>query len=124
MDTDACIEIIRGNPTPLEQWKSESLVVSTISAFEILAGVHKRRGTKREKRAHAFLETATLIGFDAQAARHAAKVRNFLERTGNRIGAYDTLLAGHALSLQVPLLTGNVREFKRVPELQVETWER
>jgi tRNA(fMet)-specific endonuclease VapC len=50
-------------------------------------------------------------------------VRAALEKKGQMIGAMDLLIAAHALSLNVRLVTHNVREFSRVPGLRVETWE-
>lgn len=122
LDTDACIEIIRGNPAPLDAWPDASFVISTVTQFEILSGLRGRANTKREKRARAFLEVADLREFDQPAAEAAAKVRIFLENKGQRIGAYDLMLAGHALALKAPLLTGNKKEFNRVPELTVRSW--
>lgn len=122
LDTDACIEIIRGNPAPLERFPEAIFWVSWISGFEILSGLRGRRGTKAEKRAKAFLAEANMIGFEAEAAHCAADVRIILEESGKRIGSYDTLLAGHALAHNIPLLTRNGAEFERVPRLQVLSW--
>ena len=69
-----------------------------------------------------FADTVVKLSWDDEAARCAAEVRANLEKSGNRIGAYDTLLAGHALSLGIPLVTDNVREFERVAGLQIENW--
>lgn len=122
LDTDACIEIIRGNPAPLDAWPDADFVISTVSRFEIQSGLRGRAGGKREQRARAFLEAANTLDFDAQAADRAAELRIHLEKAGQAIGAYDTLLAGHALSLDLPCLNRNTREFKRVPGLRLLSW--
>lgn len=122
MDTDSCIEVIRGNPVPLAAYPDADFVVSWISGFEVLSGLRGQRSPKVEARARAFLEASHLLGFDAGSAAEAANVRISLEQVGRPIGAYDTLLAGHALSLGVPILTRNTAEFGRVPGLQVLTW--
>lgn len=122
MDTDSCIEIIRGNPVPLDAYPDATFVVSWISGFEVLSGLRGKRSPKSEARARAFLEASHLLGFDEGSAAEAANVRIILEQAGRPIGAYDTLLAGHALSLGVPILTRNTAEFGRVPGLQVLTW--
>lgn len=122
LDTDSCIEIIRGNPQPLERWEEGACLISTITSFEILSGLKQARRTKREARALEFLETVEQVPFDVTAADRAAGVRKFLEKRGTPIGAYDLLLAGHALALGVPILTGNEREFNRVPGLTVLCW--
>ncbi|MFP4156408.1 MAG: PIN domain-containing protein [Opitutales bacterium] len=69
------------------------------------------------------LDTVNTFPFDAKAADHGARIRIDLEAAGERIGAYDTLLAGHALALDLPLLTGNTREFQRVAGLELRTWK-
>ena len=62
------------------------------------------------------------LRFGVAAAEHAARVRAYLESLGTPIGPYDTLLAGHALSLSLIVVTANVTEFSRVPGLAVENW--
>ena len=54
--------------------------------------------------------------------RYYAKIRNTLEKQGQPIGANDLLIAAHALSLNLTVVTANVREFLRIPNLKVENW--
>jgi len=122
LDTDACIEIIRGNPAPMAAWPEADFAISTVSRFEIQSGLRGRSEIKRERRARAFLEAVNTVEFDAEAADRAAAIRIALETAGQPIGAYDTLLAGHARALQLPLLTGNLKEFQRVEGLELLTW--
>jgi tRNA(fMet)-specific endonuclease VapC len=122
LDTDACIEIIRGNPAPLEAWPEADFVISTVSRFEIQSGLRGRAGSKREQRAQAFLDAANTLDFNSEAADQAAALRIRLESEGQPIGAYDTLLAGHALALGLPVVTRNGKEFQRVPGLRLLSW--
>lgn len=122
LDTDACIEIIRGNPAPMDAWPKANFAISTVSRFEIKSGLRGRTVSKRERRALDFLSAANTLPFDVQAADHAALIRIELELHGQQIGPYDTLLAGHAVALGMPLLTKNLREFERVKSLEVRTW--
>lgn len=122
LDTDACIEIIRGNPAPLDAWPEATFGISSVSRFEIGSGLRGRASTKREQRSLAFLDTVQTHPFNVKAADHAARIRVHLEMEGTPIGAYDTLLAGHALALGLPLLTGNIREFQRVAALELLGW--
>jgi tRNA(fMet)-specific endonuclease VapC len=123
LDTDACIEVIRGNPEPIDQHPDAVIVISTVSRFEILSGLRRSRGGKRERRARAFVDAVETLHFDEAAADQSAAVRIYLENKGTPIGAYDLLLAGHALALGCPILTGNVHEFERVAGLEIATWE-
>ena len=60
--------------------------------------------------------------FDAAAASHSGQIRASLHRAGQPIGSYDLMIAGHARSLGLVLVTHNTREFSRVPGLLVEDW--
>ena len=63
-----------------------------------------------------------MLAFDHAATLEAAKVRAKLEKKGKGIGPYDTLIAGHSLSVGARLITANIREFGRVPGLKLENW--
>jgi tRNA(fMet)-specific endonuclease VapC len=63
-----------------------------------------------------------VLAFDEEAADHAAEIRAALERQGEVIGAYDLLIAGHARSRGLALITGNLKEFRRVDGLRCEDW--
>ena len=60
--------------------------------------------------------------FDDNAAAAYGEIRAHLEKTGDPIGPLDLLIAGHAKSLDVTLVTNNIREFKKVKELKIEAW--
>ena len=122
LDTDACIEVIRGNPRPVEAFPDRVFRVSEVSRFELLSGLRGQADSRREERALAFLEAATVVPLGAEAARRAAGIRIALEANGERIGAYDLLVAGQAIALGAGLVTGNLREFCRVPGLEVCSW--
>ena len=64
-----------------------------------------------------------VLAFDAEAAAHAADIRATLERRGLPIGGYDLLIAGHARSRGLIVVTNNVREFARVDGLRIEDWQ-
>ena len=59
---------------------------------------------------------------DAAVARTYGRIRADLQRKGEMIGAYDLMIAAHALSLGLTLVTNNLREFRRVPGLKLENW--
>jgi len=63
-----------------------------------------------------------ILPFDESAARFYGEIRAHLEKKGNPIGAMDLLIASHALSLPVPLVTNDRRGFKGIPGLQLENW--
>ena len=71
-----------------------------------------------------FLAPIEIASYDDKAARSYGKVRGTMEKEGKLIGALDMLIAAHALSLNLVLVTNNEREFKKVPGLKVENWAR
>ncbi len=77
---------------------------------------------KNERFLEDVLAPFAVLPFDDPASVASAKIRAHLERKGLGIGPYDTLIAGHALSLSAELITSNTREFSRVPALQVANW--
>jgi tRNA(fMet)-specific endonuclease VapC len=71
-----------------------------------------------------FLTPFEILNYDDRAAKEYGVIRKYLEESGAPIGALDTLIAAHALSLDCPLVTNNEREFSRVPGLRVENWAK
>jgi tRNA(fMet)-specific endonuclease VapC len=69
-----------------------------------------------------FAARLEVLPFDAAAAHHAADIRAALERRGRSIGGYDVLIAGHARSRGLIVVTGNRGEFDRVDGLICEDW--
>lgn len=126
LDTDTVIALLRGNDMlarKVRGFPAKSLAISMVTVYELRVGVEKSGNSEKNRR---FLGDAlapfALLPFDDAASSEAAKVRAFLEQKGKGIGPYDTLIAGHALSLNVRLLTANTREFGRVPGLKLENW--
>lgn len=126
LDTDFCIAVLRDRSRELKgrfALHAEALSISTITLTELLVGVAKsmwpgRRGAEVE----GFTERVRVLPFDAEAAAHAADIRADLERRGRTIGTYDVLIAGHARSRGLIVVTGNIREFGRVDGLRCENW--
>jgi tRNA(fMet)-specific endonuclease VapC len=126
LDADACIHLIRRrSPELYDRFRraADKVAVSTIVRVELLLGVEKALVKDRAAaRVQALLTRLSILPFDEAAADHAARIRAGLEAGGSKIGAYDSLIAGHARSEGLVLITGNLREFSRVPGLLVEDW--
>ena len=126
LDTDTFIALLRGNPRIMERVRAcpaKSIGISMVTAYELRVGVEKSREPETNGR---FLEDAfapfAVLPFDDPASVQSAKIRSHLESKGQGIGPYDTLIAGHALSVHAELITANMREFSRVPELKLGNW--
>ncbi len=127
LDTNICIYLIKRKPPEVLQhfitYTAGDLGVSSITAAELWYGVAKSgRPAQNQQALEQFLLPLVVAPFDDIAARTYGQIRVTLGDKGTPIGALDTLIAAHALSLGIPLVTNNVAEFVRVPELQVENW--
>src|SRR5438105_355733 len=98
--------------------------ISTITSYELFTGIEKCADPAKElSKVDLLLATVHQLTFDAGAAREAGRIRAWLESQGRMIGPYDILLAGHALSAGLTLVTANTGEFSRVPALSLENWQ-
>lgn len=127
LDTNICIYIIKKKPIEVfEKFKTlsfGSVGISTITLAELQLGVAKSANPEKNSNAlNQFLTPLEIIDFGAKAAFEFGKVRAELERAGTPIGPYDTLIAAHARSIDITVVTNNVREFERVQNLRVENW--
>lgn len=97
--------------------------MSVVTVYELEFGARRRGGSEKLMRIiEAFLANVEILPFEIVAARRAGEIRARLEAVGRPIGSYDLLIAGHALASDAILVTHNVREFSRVPELRLEDW--
>lgn len=127
LDTNICIYIIKQKPLEVLQkfnaYNVGDIGISSISVAELEFGVQKSKFPIRNQQALAqFLLPLTIVDFDAAAATMYGKIRATPEKQGTLVGSLDTLIAAHALSLRVILITNNVKEFSRVPNLKLENW--
>lgn len=130
LDTNACIALINGNPPSVREHMQmatsagANILVSSIALFELWYGVAKStRQDFNRKRLEAFLSGPILIlPFDDADSQSAGELRASLEASGRPIGAYDLLIAGHALRHQLTLVTSNAPEFSRVRGLEWQDW--
>lgn len=127
LDTNMCIYIIKRKPSQvlkkLEGIEISDVAISSITLAELEYGVVKSSRPEQNRDAlSGFLSPLEVLPFDDRAAFHYGKIRTYLESNGQVIGAMDMLIASHARSISLVLVTNNIREFERVPELQMEDW--
>jgi tRNA(fMet)-specific endonuclease VapC len=127
LDTNICIYLIKQKPPQLLRKFAElsfgDVGVSVITVAELQYGVQKSQYPEQNQQALGqLLIPLTIVDFDPYAAVAYGAIRAALERQGTPIGSLDTLIAAHAQSLDVTLVTNNVREFSRVPDLKVVNW--
>ena len=127
LDTNICIYLIKRKPISVLAKFNEHEVgdigISTISVAELSYSVRKSRLRDQNQQALLqFLAPLVIAEFDTEAAFTYGQLRADLEAQGTPIGSLDTLIAGHAISLGVTVITNNERGFSRVPGLSVENW--
>ena len=127
LDTDICIYIAKRKPagvlTRLERLRPGDVGMSVVTYLELVYGAHKSQQV--DSNVALIKQLSRLIpvqAMDAPAATYYGKLRAGLEKSGSLIGAYDLLIAAHALALDLTLVTNNVREFRRMPGLRLENW--
>jgi tRNA(fMet)-specific endonuclease VapC len=126
LDTNLCIRVLRDRPQGLRERfnaEADALCISTVVLSELLHGAGKSaRPVENRREVERFAARLDVLPFDADAAAHAAEIRVALERRGRMIGAYDLLIAGHARSRGLVVVTANLGEFSRVEGLRCEDW--
>lgn len=127
LDTNICSYIIKQRPPAVlkkfEMIQKDQTCISILTYAELQYGVEKT-SSKRINQAiiEAFVEHLKILAWDIEAAQHYSKIRSALESQGTLIGNMDLMIAAHARSQQCVLVTNNLREFERVPELKLENW--
>ena len=127
LDSDIAIELLRGRNVQLTEKLAsvsrQEVFLSTVTVSELLFGAYRSRDPQRSLLiCRQFWASFQILYLNEAAAERAANVRAHLEETGQRIGAYDVLIAGIALAYGHVIVTHNTREFERVPDLQLEDW--
>jgi len=128
LDTNILIYTIKNRPKKVKEAfkrQSEFLAISTVSLGELIYGAEKSAQSERNLAdVEALAARLEVVPFDSEAATHFGQVRAELTKSGKIIGPYDLMIAGHARSRGLILVTNNMRKFKRVPGLRVENWAR
>lgn len=127
LDTNVCVDYLNGRyPSVTERLRRsnpEHVRVSSIAVAELRYGADKSADpAANHGRLDALLDELECLAFDSDAAGHYGRVRESLERRGRLIGPNDLLIAAHALSLGMVLVTDNTREFEQVSGLRLENW--
>lgn len=129
LDTNICIYAIKHKPPEvIKNFLShdpDDLCISSITYAELMHGVEKSMAIEKNRVAITmFLSPISILDFDVYAAEEYGRIRADLERKGTPTGPMDMLIAAHAKSEDLILVTNNTREFERVNDLTVEDWTK
>ena len=126
LDTNIAIFVLRNRSAQLQARFVEArgeLAISSVSVAELAYGAEKsERPTENRRAVEEFLALLDVLDFDSAAASHSGQIRASLAAAGTPIGGYDVLIAGHARSRGLVVVTNNTCEFERVSGLLIEDW--
>lgn len=126
LDTNICIFTIKNRPQQVrEAFKRHhgQMSISTVTLMELIYGAEKSANPERNLAdIEGFAARLEVLKYDQNAAAHTGQLRAELAKAGTPIGPYDQMIAGHARSQGLILVTNNLREFDRVPGLRIEDW--
>ena len=127
LDTNTCIYIIKRKPANVidrfRQIQISQVCISSITLSELEYGVIRSSKPERNQLALAqFVAPMEILPYGDEAALHYGRLRVHLEKHGTPIGSLDMLISAHALSTGCILVTNNVKEFKRVPNIKIDNW--
>ncbi len=127
LDTNICIYAIKHKPEKvfqkLQEVEPEDVCVSSVTYAELVHGVEKSAAVEKNRLAlFMLLANIEILDFDVDAADCYGKIRADLEKKGTPIGSLDMMIIGHAMSMGCTMVTNNVKEFSRVPDLKIENW--
>lgn len=127
LDTNICIYIIKKHPEKvIKKFKTLNIGdigISSVTFAELMYGVFKSHHQQKNKIAlKGFTMPLEILPFNENAATHYGEIRAELEKKGKLIGSLDMLIAAHAKSMDLILVTNNKKEFSRVSHLNIEDW--
>jgi tRNA(fMet)-specific endonuclease VapC len=127
LDTNICIYIGKHPAGPpavrLAALPAGDVGMSIVSYLELVYGAwNSERREANLANAERIRRAIPVLPLNVAAAGHFGRIRVDLERKGRPIGPYDLMIAAHALSLDLILVTNNTREFARIEGLRLENW--
>ena len=127
LDTDICIELLRGNAKVIDkrQGYEEKVAISFMSVAELFYGAEKSDNSRENSRLiEEFFITIEIIHSDLEILRKFGELKAILGNAGNILADADIFIAATTLAKCIMLITGNVNHFKRIEELRIENWIR
>jgi tRNA(fMet)-specific endonuclease VapC len=126
LDTNICIFTIKNKPQIVREafnLHDGQLCISAVTLMELIYGAEKSAAPEKNLAVvESFAARLEVLPFDNDAAAHTGMIRSELARAGTPIGPYDYMIAGHARSRGLIVVTNNLREFERVSGLRIEDW--
>lgn len=126
LDTNIVIYVLKRRPREvLEIFNTNAsrMAISSITLSELIYGAEKSPNVDKNLKAiEEFVSHLDVLPYDAKASQHYGQIKSAPQKRGESIGENDIHIAAHAISQGLILVTNNLREFKRVPNLALENW--
>ena len=126
LDTNICIHLMKHTQSVLDKFnkmEDNNMAISSITLAELEFGINYSTSYEKNRaKLISFLPLVEVLSFDASAALEYGMIRAKMQKKGTLIGQLDMLIAAHAKSEGLTLVTNNTREFGRVDGLQFEDW--
>lgn len=128
LDTNVCIDVLRGRPDVIRRFKEcspDDFAVSAVTGFELLQGAGRAPEEFRKaegRKVCSFLARLRQIPFDEECGRIAGEMNACLLNRGTPVSVTDVFIAATAMSLGVPVVTNNLRDFEKIDGLAVVDW--
>ena len=127
LDTDVCIELLRGNERVIEarQQTLEEVATTWVTACELSYGAAKSHSPRKNQMlVSEFLATLRIVGLNRPATERFGQIKSTLESTGNILADADLMIASITMAQGASLVTGNRRHYDRIDGLRIEDWIR
>ncbi|MEB6628990.1 tRNA(fMet)-specific endonuclease VapC [Escherichia coli] len=126
LDTNICIFTIKNKPVHVRErfnLNSGRMCISSVTLMELIYGAEKSQMPERNLAViEGFVSRLEVLDYDSAAATHTGQIRAELARQGRPVGPFDQMIAGHARSRGLIVVTNNTREFERVAGIRLEDW--
>ena len=126
LDTNIVIYTMRNRPPEARaafMQHNGQMAISSITYMELVYGAEKSTNPEANLLAiEGFVARLEVLDYDTNAAVHTGQIRAELAKQGTPIGPYDQMIAGHARSRGLVLVSNNEKEFARVPGIRLENW--
>lgn len=126
LDTNICIFTIKNKPEHVRErfnLNSDRMCISSVTLMELIYGAEKSQAVERNLAVvESFVSRLSVLDYDTLAAVHSGQIRAELAGRGTPVGPYDQMIAGHARSRGLIVVTNNLKEFERIPAIRVEDW--
>lgn len=126
LDTNIVIYVLKRRPKEVLEIfnrNASRMAISSITLSELIFGAEKSLNVDKNLEAiEEFVSHLDVLPYDAKASQQYGHIKAALEKRGEIIGENDIHIAAHAISQGLILVTNNLREFKRVPNLALENW--